>query len=318
MHVINFTFTLLDEGASSYSREGNHILAIIKESEQYDSLRLALADLRDEVETLEEIMVEGNTCKIRYFLGGDWKFLAIVTGIDTYSAISDFACIWCKCPKMDCADVTQEWSISDPELGARTIVENLALNGRRRKQFNVSHAPLLPSIPLTYVVIDNLHLSLRVSDVLINRLLDELKRQDAIEEVKKFTNGFEISRHKHLERYEQFVSSLGIPSYKFYVGKNSKVLKVRTLTGPEKLRVMSSIMIKDLLPTLPDILCESIQHLWTELISLNGLFSKRPEDIVEGDIEQYESRSKEWVVRFFAIYHSSLTFMPWPAMLGNS
>lgn len=35
----------------------------------------------------------------------------------------------------------------------------------------------------------------------------------------------------------EFVSSLGIPSYNFYVGKSSKELKVRTLAGPEKLKV---------------------------------------------------------------------------------
>ena len=155
--------------------------------------------------------------------------MAIVTGID--SAILEFACIWCKCPKLDRADLAQEWSISDHSLGARSIEENLELSRKRRKQFNVSHAPLFPSIPLTHVVIDNLHLFLRVSDVLISRLLDELKRQDAIEKARKFTSGFDITKHKHLERYQQFVSSLGIPSYNFYIGQNSKVLKVRSLTA---------------------------------------------------------------------------------------
>ena len=42
-------------------------------------------------------------------------------------------------------------------------------------------------------------------------ILDEFKRQDAIEKARKFTSGFDISKHKHLERYQQFVSCLGIP-----------------------------------------------------------------------------------------------------------
>ena len=58
---------------------------------------------------------------------------------------------------------------------------------RGKKQFNVSHPPLFPGIPLKNVVIDNLHLFLRVSDVLINLLVVELKRQDGIERVKKMT-----------------------------------------------------------------------------------------------------------------------------------
>ena len=42
-------------------------------------------------------------------------------------------------------------------------------------------------IPLSRVVIDNLHLFLRVADVLIDLLIVELKRHDAIEKVKKFS-----------------------------------------------------------------------------------------------------------------------------------
>ena len=33
LHVINFAFTLLDEGEKAYSYEGNHCLAIFKEKE---------------------------------------------------------------------------------------------------------------------------------------------------------------------------------------------------------------------------------------------------------------------------------------------
>ena len=44
-------------------------------------LKLALADIIDEVEHLKESEVEGMTFSISYYLGGDWKFLAVVTGI---------------------------------------------------------------------------------------------------------------------------------------------------------------------------------------------------------------------------------------------
>lgn len=38
LHVINFTFTLLDEGSVAYGYEGNHTLAVLKEPENYKSL----------------------------------------------------------------------------------------------------------------------------------------------------------------------------------------------------------------------------------------------------------------------------------------
>ena len=96
------------------------------------------------------------------------------------------------------------WSLS------RTVEENTSLAAQRKKKFNVSNPPLFKSIPLTTVVIDNLHLFLRVADVLINLLTTELKRQDAIEKVKTFKE-FDPGRYHHLDKFQKFVSSLGIP-----------------------------------------------------------------------------------------------------------
>ena len=221
-------FTVLEEGSRACSSEGNHILAILKEPENYDSLMKGLADLRNEVAHLKAIDVNGVTYKINYTMGGDWKFLASVTGID--SAKADFACIWCKCPKSQWHIIDKVWSISDVTHGARMIEENCTLSKKRKKEFNVSHEPLFPSIPLTHIVIDNLHMFLRVSDVLIDLLILELKRQDCIDKVKKFT-AFEPQKYRHLDSYQNFVSSLGIPGYQFWIGRNSKELKIRSLTN---------------------------------------------------------------------------------------
>ena len=207
LHVINFTFTLLDEGSGT-SSSGNHILAVFKAPESYESLKLALEDIRKEVEDLHSIEVDGVSYEIEFFLGGDWKFLALVTGID--SACSTYSCIWCKCRADERHDPDKEWSIQHLTMGARTIDENVLLSKRPRshKRFNVSNAPLFPTIPLTNVVIDNLHLFLRVSDVLLDLLLVELRRQDAIEKVKKFTGKFDIAKYKHIHGFENFVSGL--------------------------------------------------------------------------------------------------------------
>ena len=68
------------------------------------------------------------------------------------------------------------WSLSDTSLGARTIDENVVNAERQgKKQFNVSHRLMFQMIPLSRVVIDNLHLFLRVADVLIDLLIVELK-----------------------------------------------------------------------------------------------------------------------------------------------
>lgn len=248
LHVINFTFTLLEEGWLAYSSEGNHTLAILKEPEKYQSQKDALEDICDEVKRLEEITVDGHTYKINFYLGGEWKFLALITGID--SASSQYPCMWCKCSTDERRDVDKHWSITDPTLGARTIEENVKVSQlpKSKRKHNVSRLPLFPTIPLQNVVIDNLHLLLRVSDILIDLMIVELRRMDLIEK-RKLTD-FDPQKCKNLDRFQRFITSLGIPGYNFWVGKQSKELKWRTLTGPEKLTLFRTLIFKTCCPTL--------------------------------------------------------------------
>ena len=273
---------------------------ILKEPKNYDSLMKGLVDLRNEVAHLKAIDVNGVTYKINYTMGGDWKFLVSVSRID--SAKADFACIWCKCPKSQWHIIDKVWSISDVTHGARMIEENCTLSKKRKKEFNVSHEPLFPSIPLTHIVIDNLHMFLRVSDVLIDLLILELKRQNCIDKVKKFT-AFEPQKYRHLDSYQNFVSSLGIPGYQFWIGRNSKELKIRSLTGPERLKLFRNIKIKELLSKFNDSEVLDIQILWTELLELNTTFSKCPEEICEDDKSRFEADARNWCRKLLTLFH---------------
>ena len=49
LHVINVTFTILDEGTKAKSADENHLVPVIKEAENYDKLEKALADIRRDV-----------------------------------------------------------------------------------------------------------------------------------------------------------------------------------------------------------------------------------------------------------------------------
>lgn len=74
LHVVNFPCTSPDEGALSYSSEGNHALAIVKVPESYESLEKALEDIHREVSELNKIKVNQEIYDISYYLGRDWKF----------------------------------------------------------------------------------------------------------------------------------------------------------------------------------------------------------------------------------------------------
>ncbi len=303
MHVVNFTFTLLEEGSLAHSCQGNHILAVLKEPEKYVTLKNGLADIRSEVEHLTETEHNGMCFKIVYYIGGDLKFLAIITGVDCASC--KYAYIWCKVKNDERYDADRQWSMSETSLGARTIEENIRQSQlpKSRKEYNVSNAPLFPTIPLTNVVIDNWHLFLRVSDVLIDLLIIELRFHDCVDKVKKCTN-FDCTKYKHIHGYEQFICGLAIPGSQFYIGQSSKALKCRSLTGPEKLRVFQSIDIQKLLPLANSDQCGRIQHLWSELYSLNKILSKQKNELPETAINEYEERARQWGRDFVAVYQS--------------
>ncbi len=141
-----------------------------------------------------------------------------------------------------------------------------------------------------------------MADRLIDLLITELKLRDAIEHQRSFTT-FNQEKYRHLSEYQKFVTSLGIPGFEFYVGKTSKQLKCRTLTGPEKLKLFAAIKIQELLPTLPEDEVSGIQHLWDELLQLNRIFSKRPEELSLVDIDKFEHRARQWGSDFTAVYH---------------
>ena len=74
---------------------------------------------------------------------------------------------------------------TDLKLGARNL-EEISKHAKSKK-YNCKHDPLFPFIPLDHVVIDTLHLFLRISDNLIELLRRELRKRDAIEKKDTFT-----------------------------------------------------------------------------------------------------------------------------------
>ena len=183
---------------------------------------------------LKEIFVDDNIYHLEYFLGGYWKFLACVCGIGAANA--EYACIWCICPKLKRYDTGKSWSLLDPESGARTLDE--IKKCAKAKKFNCIHVLLFPFISLNHVVIDTLHLYLSKCDNLIQLFIRELKIGDSIDKKKTYSHNLSRDKYEHMAGYESYLQSLGIP-FHWYVGKETKQLEYRDLTGPEKVFTFS-------------------------------------------------------------------------------
>lgn len=222
MHIVTFGFTLLEEGSAAKSSSGNHSVCLLKQSEDYPSLALGLKDIRDEINEISSngISALGKKFDVHFYLGGDWKFIAAVCGLD--AANSTFSCIWCNYAKNQRHCLETQWSIVDEDKGARTtqsIIDASKLPKRSTSCYNVSHEPLFTSIPIHRVIPDNLHLFLRIADVLINLLITELRRQDGIDKCKQLDR----SKARHVTVYEKYLTRF--PSSLIYICKDSNTLK---------------------------------------------------------------------------------------------
>ena len=283
--VVNIAFTILEEGSCSHSASGNHSLSIMKISETYDNLAHGLEDICSEARDLEVLTLGGVTYTIVFFLGGDWKFLAMVCGLE--SATCEYACIWCKCPKRQRFDMTMCWSITDVAKGARTINEiqqKSKLSKASKLRYNCCRQPIFPFIPMHRVVIDSLHLFLRISDVLINLLIRDLRILDGID-----------SGETNSKTYEAFLNETCKIKFQWYVDKDSKKLKWRDLTGPEKVRLFSHIDIPALFPSLEA--KEKLQELWT-------VFFKLIQELKLANAATFATQAKRWVESFVSIYQA--------------
>ena len=201
---------------------------MLNSQEKYEYLSEAVKDIANEIQSIQSITIDGQKFNIQFFLGADMKYLAICLGIQ--AAHAKYSCIWCKCPAEQRHDISKSWcSVED---GGRTVeeIQRLAL-GKNTEKYGCIHQPLFPSIPINQVIPDILHLFLRISNILTNLLILELRRMDGIEKLKK--NEFNQTTAKHLNTYITYLNDCCKIPFHMYMDQESRTLKWRDLTGPE-------------------------------------------------------------------------------------
>ena len=296
MHILVLAFTILDGNANPNSPSGNHTIAMLNAQEKYEHLSHAVKDIANEIESIQSITIDGHEFNIQFFLGADMKFLAICLGIQAANA--KYSCIWCKCPAGERYDISKSWcSIED---GKRTVAEiqTLALANKKAK-YGCIHQPLFPSISIDRVIPDILHLFLRISDVLINLLILDLRRMDGIEKLKN--NEFNQTATQQLVTYITYLNQCCKIPFHMYTDKDSKILKWRDLTGPEKLKLFKAIKIPELFPRL--INANDIQILWDTFKQMYELlWSSKNMD--EQEIKGFTKKATSWITLFTSIYQT--------------
>ena len=228
--------------------------------ESLREIRTGLEDIISEAKDLEVLTIRDKVYSIQFFLGGELKFLASVCGIG--AANSEHACIWCKCPKQKRWNMALNWSIQNRSQGARTveeIKEKCKLGKSSKNRFNCCHPPIFPFILIEQVVIDSLHLFLRISDVLINLLIRDLRILDGTEKA----TSLDEANKTNIKAYKTFLNESCKIRFQWYFEKEAKKL----VTWPVPKRDISTRF-----PALPQ--NQKIQKLWEDFFRLIRSLSK--------------------------------------------
>ena len=138
------------------------------------------------------------------------------------------------------------WSALDTSKGARTIQEiKNSLKLPKSKRFGCQNVPIFDFVPIDRVIIDTLHLFLRVSDLLTNLLIQDLRRLDGIAKA-----CLDRQQHSNVVAYEKFLNEVCKINFSWYIDKESKQMQWRDLSGPEKIRLFKNIDIPKYFPAL--------------------------------------------------------------------
>lgn len=301
LHVVNFTFTIIND-PEAMSSEGNCLSAIFQDSEGYEALTKHLADVKAAMEQSEEVSVGGHTYKVSYYLGGDYKFLLCVLGID--SASCTHSCIYCTCPSSSfhTSDSLSNTAGSEPKCRTVADIEACAkLPKKSKKKFNCSNPPIFPSISISHVVIDNLHLFLRIADTLINLLILDARRLDAIDSLRTIPE-FDRLKYTYCSHLEKCFRDVGVVGFQFYVGRDSKKLKWPTLSGPQKHRLFSKVCVSEILPELDPLRLQRIEHLWSTFYEIIGQLGGKISPLSENGVVCFRAKVTEWFQMFLKVY----------------
>ena len=236
LKLLNFTFTIINEGGRAKTATGNYTVGIFEiENESREAVTISFRELTDEIESIDEIEIRGRTVKIVFYYGGDWKMLANSLGIQ--AANSKYCCIWCKCSKDEYYDLDKEWSITDPKKGARTHEEQAAILNHpdydKIVNYGCKNEPVFRDvIPISRYMIDMLHLFLRISDSLFNLLIKDCCVADGFD--MSAISSFDVKKYKHMNSFQHFLNEKCNVKFSFLWIAETKKLTWRDLCGPEK------------------------------------------------------------------------------------
>eukprot|EP00731_Ephydatia_muelleri_P028687 Em0020g331a len=210
---------------------GNHTIAVVKGAEDYDTISTAFAATFQEIDGLQQlgfVAVNG--------------FMLTMLGLNAANSI--YACPKCTVHR-DC-----RWDVSKPEsyystTMARTLVtlrRAFASHGRTAAVHQGSVNRPLTAIPVDHMMIDELHLFLRIFDVMLRNLI--------------------IMSEPHTQQLVAYIRSCGVSFNIWECESSDGKVEWTSLTGEAKKKVLKLLPSKMKDIPLPNAFLDDVVQLW--------------------------------------------------------
>ena len=298
---ILMSFALLHSDDEVMAAKGNHTIAVVKGKEDYATLKQSFGDVFKDINSLiskNKIEVGGKSINLEFFLGGDYKFILLMMGLK--GATSHYACVWCKIHKDKRWDTSLNLEHYQSPALKRSLQEMIELAGKKKQEnkYCCDHEPLI-HIELDHVVLDELHLLLRILDVLIEHLVRDALDWDRRENWDKRKGQ---QKKEHLNNLQATVRSCGV-SFDIWEktnadGKGSGIYDFTSLLGSDKKKLLKELPNKLDGVIQPDTV-EVVKTIWEKFGEIYSTVTNKSPSIEM--INDYFQKAREWVNLFTSL-----------------
>ncbi|XP_046557388.1 uncharacterized protein LOC124266631 [Haliotis rubra] len=284
-NYVVFSFRLVDM-SDSCSADSIKTLAILNCREDYIKLKTSLQPLFEEINSVIEdgyVNVDDKAIGVKIVFCADMKMILTILGLGGISC--NHACVWCLMHRGDRHNMEHPldyFNSDDMKRNWQQMTEHAV-----KCEFGVQHTPLL-KIEVEDYVLDELHLLLRITDLLERNLIDEVKTRDEEERTSK-------GQPTHMDKLVKSIKDCGV-SFSFWQDKETRKLKWTSLNGQEKRKLLAKLP-QTLKGKLRPNTEERVLRLWSLLFVIHTKITS-PESV---DAQEVFELSRNWVKIFLSL-----------------
>ena len=180
------SFSVTPPGARMSKAACHHGVAVVKGQESYTLYNTSFRNIFNSINALAAskcLDINGEEMAIDVYLGGDYKFVLMVLGMA--GATSNHACIYCRVHSNDRGDMAkpEDFYWDDDVVRSMSDISKHA----QSNSYGCRSEPLV-KLPLTHVVMYELHMMLRITDRLLSNLIEDATDYDDKEKMASYPN----------------------------------------------------------------------------------------------------------------------------------